>query len=1601
MKRLKQVAAFLGVLTIFEFICLVRAQIPTLTHPVNIPNCVESILDNNGVERCQICQAGFTKSYDMSQCILSTLKGCIWQSKWGCLECQCGFVATYDLTKCVQQQIEGCLRLDKTGKGCIQPKIGYTVTYSQNNGVFSYQSIQPDQGQYCGWQLSGTTGCTMCQVGFYLETGGNSCKKLSRRLQNEHSFWLASNDMTTPTTAIQVIPGWQSIMLGLTNAGAFEAAINGCVQYDDFTNRYNNVALCVQCSKGQVKTQNQLQCVSGDSLCDYADNTTFKCIKCKDPLNYYADQITNKCLMRNQMFDNCAIRQPAADKCDTCNSNGYILDASNKCIYIDNCQTSNGKTQCTNCNQQFYLDSGNTVCSPLPPNCSVGTTAACTTCSSGYYKGSDGNCYQMTPYCTAVDPATYVCNNCQSQYHLFNNSCYQNIPNCVTYFTTGINGCQICQSMYTPSPDFSVCLLHNLQFQEYCQSTDGKGNCLQCQSLKYIPQCLDITNANLCLVSDGKANKCIQCLPNAFLNSSNICYPAYSQCLRTDGQSKCMQCQMGYYIDPTTFQCVAIASCSISDGLANICLACQQGYILVNNQCQLYIAGCLIQTSNGGTTTCLQCQSGYAKSGNTCTQIQNCLISDGISNKCYQCVPNMQLDTTSTSTTSQCIVFNPNPIYQPPQFCSVFYMFIPGTTQLKDAVCTNLYLKPKYGYCLQCQSPLVLQLSIDGTTCANSSAVTQSCVNINTISILIDNCRVYDFTPGKCRICENNYAPDVNGNCVIQPAISNCQNTIDPLNFKNAVNCQICLPGVYLNSNTCLIAVQNCQTYNASGCNACQANFVLSSNLCVPFAGQLCTGYTDSSNTVCTTCKSGYEYKLPSNPNLCLYNPYLGPSAPCSNIVVRDPINNPYCLNLSTLPDPNCQEYNSSGVCSKCKSTYLLQKSTNNQIYLICVPKSANCSAVNTNGQVCQTCSANYLLNTSFNGADCIQVNHCINPTGQGDGTGCLECDHGGYYVDSSRFLCNQIQDCVTTDGINPFCLKCISLKYPSIGGVCVDLNMNGCIQSSGINQTCSQCGDKYYLNSNGICQLGTVLNCLKYSPLNNPTQTNVCAQCQPGFKLNASFACDQIPNCAQSDGSATAVCTKCQDYFYFKTSTSQCLPPDNPINYCRIYTNDTQQCSECDIPFYLVGQICYPRSNKNDYCKAYSLTDTPCILCSTQGIGGVIVQDDHSLKKGFCNPISINNCNIYQQNSPKCQFCNQVNDGQQGWLVQSKNYCKDVSQMNCLTLNPQGTKCSSCQQGVNAYLKSYGQCFPLCPSNQYLVPDANITNPPTCQNYTPARITNCDQPDPVNDACLLCSLGYVFNTTTKTCQQMQVSNCINNGSERGETCYQCAPNYYLVKNACIQSSPIQNCSTYVITTGLCGLCANGYYLSTDFKSCKQITAQNCKYNQIDSDTCLLCKDNTYTISQDGKQCFTGRSTSHCIVSATTSNTSECSLCESGYITETGKQNCILDIFNLPGCSAVQKLASNSYYTCSACQPNYNLRNNICIPSQGLSTCYVANCQFYSSYLYDSATCQSCISIQDGKGQYQLQNNSCVFVQTGTRLAFIMILLIGLTFLLL
>lgn len=150
--------------------------------------------------------------------------------------------------------------------------------------------------------------------------------------------------------------------------------------------------------------------------------------------------------------------------------------------------------------------------------------------------------------------------------------------------------------------------------------------------LQYTPDCLDIPNSSLCLISNGVSTACTKCLPNAYLVNS-ICLKAPSTCRRTDGLSICMQCISTYYINASNW-CSPIPNCKTSKGVANTCIECLPSFTLTTSGCLAPPTGCSIPLVSGATLICKQCKLGYKLVAGVCSVIPNCIASTGQDSFC-------------------------------------------------------------------------------------------------------------------------------------------------------------------------------------------------------------------------------------------------------------------------------------------------------------------------------------------------------------------------------------------------------------------------------------------------------------------------------------------------------------------------------------------------------------------------------------------------------------------------------------------------------------------------------------------------------------------------------------------------------------------------------------------------------------------------------------------------------------------------------------------------------------------------------------------------------------------------------------------------------
>jgi hypothetical protein len=183
-------------------------------------------------------------------------------------------------------------------------------------------------------------------------------------------------------------------------------------------------------------------------------------------------------------------------------------------------------------------------------------------------------------------------------------------------------------------------------------------------------------------------------------------------------------------------------------------------------------------------------------------------------------------------------------------------------------------------------------------------------------------------------------------------------------------------------------------------------------------------------------------------------------------------------------------------------------------------------------------------------------------------------------------------------------------------------------------------------------------------------------------------------------------ICILCRHPAYLDRKTGNCLLVDQPINNCLLYsTSDNSKCKLCQDGFF--GDNCTPCGKNCRNCQDQEV----CFVC----------QSGFSLDSGRCeNKCSINNCEICQNHTDKCNICKAGN-----WLIlkitqlgyglsQSKDECVKCENPNCHTCDKDASICTDCKEsfwgetcekeieGCAQIQRTNGECM-ICQSSHFM----------------------------------------------------------------------------------------------------------------------------------------------------------------------------------------------------------------------------------------------------------------------------------------------------------
>ncbi|KAL4495392.1 hypothetical protein ABPG73_022437 [Tetrahymena malaccensis] len=617
---------------------------------------------------------------------------------------------------------------------------------------------------------------------------------------------------------------------------------------------------------------------------------------------------------------------------------------------------------------------------------------------------------------------------------------------------------------------------------------------------------------------------------------------------------------------------------------------------------------------------------------------------------------------------------------------------------------------------------------------------------------------------------------------------------------------------------------------------------------------QNCQECDQNDQNICLKCKQGFnlsQNKICIEEIKCDSDSYLDDSNKCKKC---------------SEELQNCLECDSNKQCKKCSNSFILENEKcvcDQNSYLKgqnecikCQDSFPNCFQCDSNS--CIKCGANYQLHekhcfpcksgeqtSNDNCQKCLIVNckFCYEQTDK-----CQQCENG-YKLNQEK--CEKIQ-CEQTEFLNQqsnICQSCIS-KFE---------NCNQCNQNE-----CQSCIDKYYLNSS----------------------TNQCvSDCPKGTFVNSNNQCEPCKqqNCIQC--SSSQLCQKCEDNYQLhknecflckknetQSQCQQCLVPN-----CKICSESTDKCEECEIGFDLNQQKCeeikckqnqfYNQSNK--VCEDCQKKFENCNLCSSDKCNhcidqfyldksnnkcvsncpkGTFINDNKQCEQ--CQPLNCQECvsvNVCQ----KCEDNYQLHDNQcfhckKDGLNEINNSCQQCKKLNCKRCSESTDKCEECDFG---YQLNQFSCKKIeCQQNQYLNEKQECQ---LCSN----KFKNCFNCS-LNE-CESCQDSFYFDKSSQTCVQKcphgtfesnkkceicQHKNCKECDKNR---CTSCQKDFYLHNQDCQDNCDglliykqgqkcLSSCLYPLIKQEKeCVLkCKDGFYFDEDFREC-----QKCKTG------CSLCQD--------------------------------------------------------------------------------------------------------------------------------------------------------------
>jgi len=940
---------------------------------------------------------------------------------------------------------------------------------------------------------NGVYTCESPSTGFYVDSITFILETCMKNCQNCNS----SSTCTTPSNGYYYYSITGQIYSNSCPVGSYLSSDNiNCLQCAINCTSCTSASVCTACNNGfvlnydkicSVNCSDQYSALSG--ICYQCPNNSKSCVLQIDPQtgNMITISVT-QCQTNFYLQDNMSC-------VSVCPSIGYYKnDTSASCLKcLNNCDSCTNGTSCSLSSNGFYL---------TPDGDSCITQADCL--SKGLFiEQSTRSCKPCTINNCDLCSDLANCKNCSTNFLLYDSGTKQCVSVCPDGYYNSSGFCSICQVSSCKQCNSSQsicnsCLGNNiLSFDkstcsQSCSAgfvSDSKGlNCLKCGD--HCTTCANEVSNLSCITPDQNfyllapsTAGIIQCPVGYYFDTNRLCIDCSSQCLNCSNSSNCTNCNVsaGFYLDPTTSQCVSVNNVQIGYYVDNT-----TGLI---NKCTL--ENC---TSCVSQTQCDVCKNQYFWDSLNKACVMQCPDGFGKFTNSRQNLPTQYLCKSCNDTNCKSCDVNQTIC----QSCLASFMLVEG-----KAICTN---NCSLGYfdsseeCLQC--------SIGCAQCTNSTYCNQCDVNF---MIFEGSCLAYNNNPDnatlssymmKCPLClEENY-PCPNG----------------AYKLSNGTACERCSNGcVQCKYDGCVDCVKNLTFINGSCFLTC-GNFTYlneSSNTCDRC---ICFCKKCSSFDQCETCD---DYFSLNDEGLCQLQPgYFVTGKCCPDSTYFNQTNN-LCENCS----PNCLLCTSYDQCQKCTDQFVLtatgycqsndsniSNNTNNN-QLISPPNQKTINIITESVQT--TPNSNNTDNSMklYTVIACpLGCSACLNQT-------CTNCYDNYTYLAATKECLGPCSDGLYRDLASKSCKNC---SYPCQTCSLAGTNCTSCPSNLTFlkkNFTCHCPKGEYIDNKTSSC-LNCSANCEKCH------NSKKCGTCYPGYEVvnnTNCYPCSEIvglgPNCTEICG--------------------------------------------------------------------------------------------------------------------------------------------------------------------------------------------------------------------------------------------------------------------------------------------------------------------------------------------------------------------------------------------------------------------------------------------------------------------------------------------------